>query len=116
MHPGEHFKNILQLRVKKAFIFLCILQTTSILCFTFATLWVYLYFAATISFIALKFVNHYFGYLKIKYRDDGRDYVSAKEFVSIHATFSVLHAWISYCCYFNIFVAIEQIFLLANIE
>lgn len=42
-------------------------------------------------------------YRKVIYKDDGRDYVSKKEFVSIHVTFSVLHSWITYFCIFNFF-------------
>lgn len=116
MNPGEHFKNILQLRVKRAFIFFCILQTCSILVFAIANKHQYLYSVALGFFATLKLVNHWFGYLKIKYRDDGRDYVSAKEFLAIHCTFSVLHAWISYCCYFCIFVFSKVFFNLIKIN
>lgn len=111
MHPGEHFKNILQLRVKKAFIFLCLFQTLSIVSFTLSKGYPFLHIVAAGSFFTLKVTNHYFGYLKIKYRDDGRDYVSAKEFLAIHCTFSLLHAWFSYCLYFSIFVMIHKIFV-----
>jgi len=46
---------------------------------------------------------HYFGYRRVKYMDDGRDYVSFKEFLSIHVTFSVLNSWMSYFVIFNFF-------------
>lgn len=39
----------------------------------------------------------------IKYKDDGRDYVSFREFVCIHMTFSILHSWLTYFLIFNIF-------------
>lgn len=39
----------------------------------------------------------------IKYKDDGRDYVSIREFICIHMTFSVLHSWLTYFLIFNIF-------------
>jgi hypothetical protein len=57
---------------------------------------------SVIAFILLKFYVHYFGYRRVKYLDDGRDYVSIKEFLSVHATFSVLNSWVSYFTYFII--------------
>jgi hypothetical protein len=48
---------------------------------------------------------HYFGYKRIIYRDDGRDYVKLKEYISIHVTFSVLHSWITYFVIFNLFAS-----------
>ena len=39
----------------------------------------------------------------MKYLDDGRDYVSFKEFLSIHVTFSVLNSWMTYFVIFNFF-------------
>lgn len=52
---------------------------------------------------------HYFGYRRVKYLDDGRDYVSFKEFLSIHVTFSVLNSWMTYFVYFNLFQFIKII-------
>lgn len=46
---------------------------------------------------------HYFGYRRVKYLDDGRDYVSSKEFIAIHVTFSVLNSWMTYFVIFNFF-------------
>jgi hypothetical protein len=37
-----------------------------------------------------------FIYQKIKYHDDGFEKVTATEFISIHITFPVTNAWISY--------------------
>lgn len=54
-----------------------------------------------IAFMILKLIVHIFGYNKIKYKDDGRDYVRPIEFISIHMTFSILHAWITYLAVFN---------------
>ena len=50
---------------------------------------------------------HCFGYRKIKYLDDGRDYVSVKEFFSVHVTFSVLNSWVTYFAIFNLFVYLK---------
>lgn len=52
---------------------------------------------------------HYRTYKKVIYKDDGRDYVDKKEFVSIHVFFSVLHSWITYFCIFNFFKSITII-------
>lgn len=59
------------------------------------------------AFFLLKLYVHYFGYRRIKYLDDGRDYVSLKEFCSIHATFSVLNSWLSYFVMYNFFQSIK---------
>ena len=49
----------------------------------------------------LKTYVHVFAYSKIKYLDDGRDYVTWKEFISIHISFSVLHCCLSYYVIYN---------------
>jgi len=38
----------------------------------------------------------FFIYRKIKYHDDGFEKVTASEFITIHITFPVTNAWISY--------------------
>jgi len=35
-------------------------------------------------------------YGRVKYKDDGRELVGFIEFITIHVTFSVLNAWMSY--------------------
>lgn len=50
---------------------------------------------------------HYFGYRKVKYLDDGRDYVSFMEFLAIHVTFSVLSCWMTYFVTYNLFSVIK---------
>ena len=50
---------------------------------------------------------HYFGYRKVKYLDDGRDYVSFMEFLAIHVTFSVLSCWMTYFVTYNLFSLIK---------
>jgi hypothetical protein len=52
---------------------------------------------------------HYFGYRKIKYQDDGRDYVSIKEFFSVHVTFSVLNSWMTYFFCYIMFVYLSGV-------
>jgi len=47
---------------------------------------------------------HFFGYRKVKYLDDGRDFVSTKEFFSIHVTFSALSSWMTYFVVYNLFI------------
>jgi len=47
-------------------------------------------------FILLKMCIFFLCYIRIKYKDDGRDYVTFAEFVTIHMLFSYLNAWITY--------------------
>ena len=65
---------------------------------------------STISFFFLKLYIHYFGYRRIKYLDDGRDYVSIIEFISVHCTFSVINSWTTYFFCYNVFVYLQKIF------
>ena len=44
-------------------------------------------------------------YLKIKYKDDGRELVSWLEFVTIHMTFPALNAWITYLLLYQFSIA-----------
>jgi hypothetical protein len=60
-----------------------------------------------VAFLCLKFYVHFFGYSRVKYLDDGRDYVSSKEFLAIHVTFSVLNSWMTYFVIFNLFSVIR---------
>ena len=64
---------------------------------------------SAISFFFLKLYVHYFGYRRIKYLDDGRDFVSVKEFLSVHCTFSVLNSWTTYFFCYNVFVYLQKI-------
>ena len=65
---------------------------------------------SVITFFLLKLYVHYFGYRRIKYLDDGRDYVSIKEFFSVHCTFSVIHSWTTYFLCYNLFVYLQDVF------
>lgn len=64
---------------------------------------------SVISFFFLKLYITYFGYRRIKYLDDGRDYVSIKEFFSVHCTFSVINSWTTYFFCYNVFVYLQKI-------
>lgn len=110
----QHINNILLLKVKWFFSLQCIFQTLAIISFT--DLWKIfdeLFFLDTIplsviSFFLLKLYVHYFGYKRIKYLDDGRDYVSIKEFFSVHCTFSVINSWTTYFLCYNLFVYLQE--------
>mmetsp|Transcript_10322 Transcript_10322/g.7713 ORF Transcript_10322/g.7713 Transcript_10322/m.7713 type:complete len:128 (+) Transcript_10322:183-566(+) len=45
--------------------------------------------------------------MKIKYRDDGRDFVSVTEFIAIHLTFSVLHSMLTYYVMYSLMYNLE---------
>lgn len=44
--------------------------------------------------------TQYYIYSPLKYKDDGRDVVSFIDFITIHATFPAINAWISYQLYY----------------
>ena len=106
----QHINNILFLKVKWFFSLQCLFQIIAIFSFTnLPSLFDKLKFLeklplSTISFLLLKLFVHYFGYRRIKYLDDGRDFVSFKEFISVHCTFSVLNSWMTYFLCYNLFV------------
>ncbi|CDW72569.1 UNKNOWN [Stylonychia lemnae] len=56
------------------------------------------------------FAKFFLPFGKVIYKDDGRDFVSFKEFISIHVTFSVFHAWITYFCIFNFFRSMGEFY------
>ena len=35
-------------------------------------------------------------YISVKYKDDGREFVTVLEFITIHCTFPALNAWLTY--------------------
>lgn len=92
------------LKVKWCFALQCIFQTAAIMSFTLSEQkWFNRYPVNFAAFFFLKVYIHYFGYRRVKYLDDGRDYVSFKEFLAIHVTFSVLNCWITYFVIYNFF-------------
>lgn len=68
----------------------------------------YFYFTFLV-FLTLKLYVHFFVYKKIKYKDDGRDFVKIIEFLAIHVTFSVLHATLSYYTAYSFIYAIATL-------
>jgi hypothetical protein len=108
----QHINNILLLKVKWFFSLQCIFQTLAIISFTklklldklLELIGLHNLPLSVISFFLLKLYVHYFGYKRIKYLDDGRDYVSIKEFFSVHCTFSVINSWTTYFLCYNLFV------------
>lgn len=102
--PRQHFQNILLLKVKWFFIVQCLFQSVAIFSFTLSEKkWFNEYPVNFAGFFLLKCYVHYFGYRKVKYLDDGRDYVSFKEFFSIHITFSVINSWMTYFVIYTFF-------------
>lgn len=112
LNPGQHFKNILLYKIKWTFVLQCVIQTVA--CTTFTGI-VNTKQAAFLSFISfgifflLKVYVHFFVYTKIKYLDDGRDFVSWIEFLSIHCSFSVLHCCLSYYVIYNYVTSLAYI-------
>jgi hypothetical protein len=44
----------------------------------------------------------------VKYKDDGRELVGIVEFITIHVTFPVLNAWISYQLAYQFIVLLAE--------
>ena len=86
-----HYKNCLMLKIRFNFVILCVMLTTVIFMSPYLnTEWIFG------IFILLKFVGYHTLYRKVKYSDDGRELVSLVDFVTIHVTFPVMNAWLSY--------------------
>ncbi len=51
---------------------------------------------------------HFFLYRQVKYKDDGRELVGIVEFITIHVTFPVLNAWISYQLAYQFIVLLAE--------
>lgn len=108
------------LKVKWFFALQCVFQACAIMSYTLSEDTYFNKFPVNfVAFLVLKsklITNvynlslvyvHYFGYRKVKYLDDGRDYVSSKEFIAIHVTFSVLNSWMTYFVIYNFFSVIK---------
>ena len=63
----------------------------------------------SIQFIILKLVVQYLIYEPVKYKDDGRDVVTIADFITIHVTFPVVNAWVTYQMYFGMMVTLTTI-------
>ena len=57
--------------------------------------------------IGVKIFAHLGLYARLKYHDDGHDFVSRLEFLSLHLTISLLAAWLTYICAFSMFNSIS---------
>lgn len=65
-------------------------------------------FISPILFFFLKVYSHTFVYRRIKYHDEGNAFVSRSEFFSLHITFSIIEAWISYLLLFSMFQVVVE--------
>lgn len=50
-----------------------------------------------------------FIYLRLKYRDEGFEMVQWNEFITVHVTFPVLNAWLSYTLVYILFLNIVSL-------
>ena len=60
-------------------------------------------------FISLKLLVQYMIYEPVKYKDDGRDVVTMADFITIHVTFPVMNAWVTYQMYFCMMASVTTI-------
>jgi len=61
-----------------------------------------------VLFVLMKIYSHYFIYHQIKYHDEGNAFVSRLEFFTLHVTFSMIEAWITYLMLFSAFQVLVQ--------
>ena len=86
-----HYKNCLMLKIRFNFVFLCSMFIVAfVIVPKLFTEWV------MVTLILLKLIIWKSLYRKVKYRDDGRELVSFVDFVTIHVTFPILNAWLTY--------------------
>lgn len=50
-----------------------------------------------------------FIYLRLKYRDEGFEMVQWNEFITVHVTFPVINAWLSYTLVYILFLNIVNL-------
>jgi len=107
---GAHYRNTLLLKIKFSFVFTCIFMTSALytcVYFLSSCKWSWI---PVCNIVLLKAYLHYFTYRKIKYKDDGRDFVSISEYVTIHVGFSVLYSWCTYMMFYVLFIYYEHMF------
>jgi len=102
--PGQHYVNCLLLKIRFSFCLLCLMLAiaTSAFILIYQSKNLLLLLIPLASYILLKLVVHYLIYQPLKYKDDGRDVVSLADFITIHATFPAINAWVSYQLYFSV--------------
>jgi hypothetical protein len=110
---SEHYKNCLMLKIKFSFMALCLLFMISFVLASVLESQSQLnkYLNATLVILEiflLKVVIYLFIYRPIKYKDDGRELVSWFEFLTIHVTFPVLNAWVTYQLVYNMFIILAM--------
>ena len=104
MKPGPHYVNTCLLKIQFSFCMLCILLTIDVTSLAYlADTQVYIIVIPLLGFILLKLAVHYCIYLKVKYKDDGRELVSFADFFTIQVCFPAMNAWITYQTFFALF-------------
>ena len=97
MKPGPHYVNTVLLKIRFWFFLLCLLLIVDVILISklYKTKFYYI-MIPLLGFILLKLELHYFLYLKVKYKDDGRELVTISDFVTIQVCFPAINAWITY--------------------
>ena len=110
MSPGPHYVNTMLLKIRFAFCVLC-----AVLIFDVCTISLlynttfYLLVIPLIGFALLKLQVHYMLYLKVKYKDDGRELVTFADFITIQVCFPALNAWMTYQFFFMMMLTASTI-------
>ena len=105
MEPGPHYVNTLLLKIQFKFVVLCIILTASICSYQLlitvnqnrSNQYDFLFlFIPLGGFIVLKLIVHYLIYVRVKYKDDGRELVNMYDFITIQVTFPSINCWVTY--------------------
>ena len=104
INSHDEFEEILCYRIKYSYAVICIILSVAVCAFSIDTF--KRFFLACACFLVLKVYSHYCVYVRIKYHDDGHDFVSRAEFLCLHVTYSVFHSWVTYCCFYTAFLAV----------
>ena len=110
MQPGPHYVNTVLLKIKFAFCLICLMLTVDILLISYlGSQRFYVLFVPLLGFILLKLAVHYLIYLKVKYKDDGRELVSFSDFFTIQVCFPAINAWITYQTLYVLFLTVSML-------
>lgn len=100
-----HYKNVVIMKIRYGFSVVTL--TFTLLCLAFVIgnnknyqkkAW--LPITKFLLFFLLKCSSQFLFYLRVKYRDDGRDLVSGYDFIALHVPASIINAWATYNVYY----------------
>lgn len=98
----DNYDLLLYEKIKYRFVVLALLLAGFTIAYSFGAPLSSIWVTPVLAFI-LKCYEYFLIYNRIKYHDDGHDFVSRLEFVCLHLTFSFCSAWLTYITVFSTF-------------